>query len=154
MKALIGQLQCAAKLTRPDIALATCDLSTRVKQATTADVRLANKQLRKLQDQCAKICMPDIGNICHASLIVFFDASHANLQNGDYQGGFIVFLQGQNGKSSLLTWTSHKLTCAVKSALAAETLSLQQASEHATLLQALIMNFMPLISHQHLLSVS
>ena len=33
LKALIGQLQWAAKLTRPDIAFATCDLSTRVKQA-------------------------------------------------------------------------------------------------------------------------
>ena len=93
LKALIGQLQWAAKLTRPDIAFAACDLSTRVKQATTADVRLANKQLRKLQDQCSKICIPDIGNICHASLIVFSDASHANLQHGESQGGFIVFLQ-------------------------------------------------------------
>ena len=81
LKVLIGQLQCAAKLTGPDIAFATCDLSIRVKQATTADVRLANKQLRKLQDQCAKICMLDIGNIYHAS--------HADLQNGDYQGGLI-----------------------------------------------------------------
>ena len=68
LKALIGQRQLAAKLTRSDIAFANCELSTRVKQAT--DVRLANKQLRKLQDQCAKICIPDIGNICHASLIV------------------------------------------------------------------------------------
>ena len=98
----------------------------------------ANKQLRKLQDQCSKICIPDIGNICHASLIVFSDASHANLQHGESQGGFIVFLQGENGKSSPLTWTSHKLKCVVKSAMAAETLSLQQASEHAMLLQALI----------------
>ena len=138
LKALIGQLQWAAKLTRPDIPFATCDLSTRVKQATAADVRLANKQLRKLQDQCSKICIPDIGNICHASLIVFFDASHANLQHGESQGGFIVFLQGENGKSSPLTWTSHKLKGVVKSAMAAEILSLQQASEHAMLLQALI----------------
>ena len=52
--------------------------------------------------------------------------------------GFIVFLQAENGKSSPLTWTSHKLKHAVKSAMAAETLSLQQASEHTMLLQALI----------------
>ena len=138
LKALIGQLQWAAKLTGPDIAFATCDLSSRVKQATTADVRLANKQLRKLQDQCSKICIPDIGNICHTSLIVFSDASHANLHHGESQGGFIVFLQRENGKSSPLAWASHKLKCVVKSAMAAETLSLQQASEHAMLLQALI----------------
>ena len=54
LKVLTGQLQWAAKLTRPDIALATCDLSTHVKKA---DVRLANKKLRKLQDQCAQICI-------------------------------------------------------------------------------------------------
>ena len=138
LKALICRLQWATKLTRPDIAFATCDLSTSVQQAATADIRLANKQLRKLQDQCAKIRIPDIGNICHALLIVFCDTSHANLQNEESQGRFIVFLQDENGKSFLLTWTSHKLKCVVKSAMAAETLSLQPASEHAMLLEALI----------------
>ena len=136
LKALIGQLQWAAK-TR----YCVCNLSSKhgcVKQATTADVRLANKQLQKLPDQCAKICLPDIGNICHSSLIVFSDTPHANLQNRKSQGGFIVFLQGENGKSSPLTWTSHKLKRVLKSAMAVETLSLQQASEYAMLLQAFI----------------
>ena len=63
LKAFIGHLPWAAKLTGPDIAFATCDLGTHIKQAARADVRLANNQLRKLQDQCAKVCIPDIGNI-------------------------------------------------------------------------------------------
>ena len=42
-KALVGQLQWSSKQTRPDIAFAACELSTRMKEATTNDVKQANK---------------------------------------------------------------------------------------------------------------
>ena len=42
LKGLIGQLQWVAKLTRPDISFDTCELSTKVKKATTDDVKRAN----------------------------------------------------------------------------------------------------------------
>ena len=47
-KSLVGQLQWTAKQTRPDIAFAACELSTNAKDATTTDVRCANKQVQKL----------------------------------------------------------------------------------------------------------
>ena len=50
LKTLIGQIQWVSKQTRLDLAFASCDLSNRVKDATTDDIRLANKYLRKLQN--------------------------------------------------------------------------------------------------------
>ena len=49
LKGLIGQLQWIAKLTRPDIAFDTSDLSSKVKAATTDDVKRANKVVRKVK---------------------------------------------------------------------------------------------------------
>ena len=62
-KTLVGQLQWASKQTRPDIAFAACELSTRMKEATTNDVKQANKQLRKLQSESGIICIPDLEDI-------------------------------------------------------------------------------------------
>ena len=125
LKSLIGQLQWAAKLTRPDLSFASCDLSTRCKDATTTDVKHANKQLRKLQSDAYQLCIPGLNDIKNAQLIVYGDASHANPPMGASQGGFIVFLYGANKKASPLIWKSHKLKRVVHSAMDAETLSLQ-----------------------------
>ena len=50
LKGLIGQLQWIAKLTRPDIAFDTSQLSALVKKAKTDDVRRANKVVRKVKN--------------------------------------------------------------------------------------------------------
>ena len=51
LKGLIGQLQWVAKLSRPDIAFDVCELSTRVKEATTTDMKRANKIVLKIQSE-------------------------------------------------------------------------------------------------------
>ena len=69
-KSLVGQLQWTAKQTRPDIAFAACELSTKVKDATTTDVCHANKQVRKLQTESGAVCIPNIGDVCQSALYV------------------------------------------------------------------------------------
>ena len=137
-KTLVGQLQWASKQTRPNIAFAACDLSTRMKEATTNDVKQANKQLQKLQSESNIICIPDLEDITQTTLILYSDALHANLSNCTSQGGFVTFLCGKNGKSSSLVWTSHKLKRVVKSSMAAEMSMLEGAEWYAVLLKALI----------------
>ena len=137
-KTLVGQLQWASKQTRPDSAFAACELSNRMKGATTNDVKQANKQLRKLQSESGFICIPDLEDITQATLILYSDASHANLSDCASQEGFLIFLCGKNGKSSSLVWTSHKLKRAVKSSMAAETMAMLEGAEYAVLLKALI----------------
>ncbi len=140
VRGLVGQLQWAAKLTRPDISFSSCNLSSRAKDATMIEVKEANKLLKKLKQQQYKICIPNIGNIVEASLVVFSDASHKILADGNSQGGFIVFLKGINEKFSPLVWTSHRLKRVVKSAMAAETMALLEATEHAMLLKSVLLD--------------
>ena len=140
LKALIGQEQWVAKQTRPDISFATCELSTNVKKATTSDVQNANKQLQKLQQEIpnSKIVIANIEDICQASIIVYSDASHANLRDHGSQGGFIIFLYGRNNNVCPIIWKSHRLKRVVKSAMAAETMALLEAAEHAMLIKTII----------------
>ena len=137
-KTLVGQLQWASKQTRPDIAFAACELSTRMKEATTNDVKQSNKQLRKLQSESGIIYIPDLEDTTQTTLILYSDASHASLSNCASQEGFVILLCGKNGKSSPLVWTSHKLKRVVKSSMAAETMSMLEDAEYAVLLKALI----------------
>ena len=61
----------------------------------------------------------EIGNTDKMKLIVYHDASYANLQDG-----FIIFVTDHNEcKASPIAWQSRKLKRVVKSTLAAETLS-------------------------------
>ena len=137
-KSLVGQLQWTAKQTRPDIAFAACELSTKVKDATTTDVRCANKQVQKLQTESGAVCIPNIGDVRQSALYVYSDASFANLAGCGSQGGYVIFLKGENGKASPLVWTSNELKHVVKSPKAAETLSMQLAVEYAFLLKSLL----------------
>ena len=111
---------------------------TKVKDATTTDVHCANKQVRKLQTESSAVCIPDIGDVHQSALYVYSDASFANLAGCSSQGGYVIFLKGENGKASTLVWTSNKLKRVVKSPKAAETLSMQLAVEYAFLLKSLL----------------
>ena len=57
-----------------------------------------------------------------SALYVYSDASIANLAGCSSQGGYVIFLKGENGKVSPLVWTSNKLKHVVKSPKAAETI--------------------------------
>ena len=113
LKGLIGQLQWVAKLSRPDIAFEVCQLSTKVKTATTKELKRANKLVLKLQNEPSSVKIPCIGPITESKLYVYSDASFANLPGSASQGGFVIILVGHNG--SPLVWTSHKLKPVVKS---------------------------------------
>jgi hypothetical protein len=138
VRSLVGQMQWVAKLTRPDIAFAVCDLSSRSRRATMAEVKDANKTLRKLQNISNHVHIPDIGDLSKASIIAYSDASHKILTDGHSQGGFVIFLQGENGKAAPVTWKSHRLKRVVKSAMAAETMALIEAAEHSYFIKRII----------------
>ena len=147
LKGLVGQLQWVAKLSRPDIAFDVCELSTRVKEATTADLKRANKIVLKIQSEPSTVQIPFIGDIHKSQLFVYSDASFGNLPGGASQGGFIIFLVGENGNASPIVWTSHKLKRVVRSAKAAETLAMQSAAEYAFLLKSLLLEIHGLEKH-------
>ena len=68
-------------------------------------------------------------------LVVYSDASHANLHDGGSQGGFIVFLSDASGKCSPISWGSKRLKRVAKSTLSAETQSAVEALDVAYMLK-------------------
>lgn len=68
LKGLVGQLQWIAKLTRPDIAFDVCELSTKVKNATTTDIKRANKIILKVKAEPVTICLPNVDDVCNSSV--------------------------------------------------------------------------------------
>ena len=65
----------------------------------------------------------DMGDLSTAKLVCLSDSSFGNLWDGESQGSYIIFLEGQNGNCSPLMWQSKKLCRVVRSTMAAETLS-------------------------------
>ena len=69
-------------------------------------------------------------------IIVFTDASHANLSDGTgSRGALVVFLVDEHGNCCPLTWQSGKIKRVVRSTLAAEALSLVEGIEDAIYLK-------------------
>ena len=68
-------------------------------------------------------------NLDECSLITYSDLSHNNLDNGGFQGGFIIFLRNKTGRLSPIMWQSKRICQVVKSMMAAETLPLVDAAE-------------------------
>ena len=130
LKAIAGQINWIATQTRPDLASDTCETSTSVKNATVEDVMHANKVVRKAKSYTVRLRFRDLGDVKRAELISFSDASLGNMNNGASQGGHIIFLVGENGNYSPISWQFKKIWHVIKSTLATETLALQEGAEN------------------------
>ena len=140
LRSTIGQLAWVANQTRPDIAFDVCQLSVNLKNATYKTVIRANKCIKKLKNHLYMLKYPVLGDISKAKVVVFADASFANLEGGASQGGHLVFLVGENGGMSILSWSSKKLDRVVNSTSAAETMSLLKGFEAGYLLKTTVGN--------------
>jgi hypothetical protein len=77
-------------------------------------------------------------------LLVYTDASHANLSDGvSSTSGIVVFLADSYGHMCPVSWRANKIRRVVKSTLAAETLALQEGIEEAIYLQKLLSELCP-----------
>ena len=132
LRSLIGQLNWLGSQTRPDCSFDVLELSISMKQPIKENIVRANKTVKRLKYEDCDILFPDLGNLNQLKLVVFSDASHANLPDGySSAGGFIVFLVGSNKRCCPLAWEAKKMKRVVKSTLAAETLALVEALDMA-----------------------
>ena len=136
----VGQLNWAVQGSHPDLAFDLIDLSTKFKNACINDFIKALKSIRKLKQTNTKILFPVLNNDPHNwTIILFSDAAHANLNDGvSSVGAHIIFLVDNHLNCCPLTWQSKKIKRIVRSTIASEALSLQEAIEHAIFLRSLI----------------
>ena len=131
LKSVAGQLMWISSHTRPDIAYDVCDISTSVKGATNQEAFKINKVIRRLKADEVKIVYGDIGDIAKAEIVCYTDASFGNLKGGASQGAHIIFLKGQNGHYSPVSWKSKKLKRVVKSTMAAEGQAMTEGADES-----------------------
>ena len=129
LRSASGQLLWAATQTRPDTAHDACMVANYGKEPSVQHLIAANKAIRKMRSQKACIMFPNLGEPEQFEVIVYSDASHANLPSGASQGACILFVAGNN-RIAPVHWQSKKLARVPKSSLAAETLMIAEAGDN------------------------
>ena len=134
----------AAKLSRPDISFGSCEISVGVENSTVSDVVKLGETLRKLRQNNIQIKFVPLTDIGKCSIVVYSDASHANLKGSASQAGYVMFLVDSAGKANTLKWQSKKISRVIKSTLAAETLALLEGAENAYFVKQLMVGILGL----------
>ena len=106
------------------------ELSTKLNKGTVNDLKRAIKAVKNLKEERAVVMMPKLCNPSDWRLVVFSDASHANLSDGTSSiGAHLVFLTDVD-RSCPISCHAGKIERVVPSTIAAETLSLLEVIEN------------------------
>ena len=135
-----------ASQTRPDVSYETCVMSNQGQHPTVKLIRDANKAVTKLKKSSVSISFKNLCKPERMTLKVYSDATHASFSDGSSQGGYIVFVEGQNGKTVPISWQSKKLKRVTKSPLASETSALGEAADAGFLVASLMKEVFGLMS--------
>ena len=87
-----------------------------------------NKAVKKLQSSTLRLVYLDLGNPEYFKVIVYEDATHANLRCEVSQCAQIVFVFGNNRAVSI-TWKLKKLERVTKSPMASEAMALAESTD-------------------------
>ena len=96
--------------------------------------------------KCEKVTLKlsNLGHISSCNIVIYSDASLVNLRDGGSQGGFLVFLEGENKKFSLVYWQLSKVKRVVKSTLAAECFAELEGAEMAFVIRSVLCDILQL----------
>ncbi|CAG2191491.1 unnamed protein product [Mytilus edulis] len=94
---IVGQLHWIATQSRPDLCFDVLDLSTSVQLSEAKTQSKLNKVIRKAKNNSYRIKYPNLESLKNIELILYTDASYANLSDRvSSAGGYVIFLRGQN----------------------------------------------------------
>ena len=106
-----------AQGTCPDSAYEVVELSLKFDKAVVSDLIRANKNLLKLKQLKSFIRFPKLGPSKDWKIVVFSDASHANIDSVSSVGGHIVLIAGCKKRSAPIAWSSSKMKRVIRSTL-------------------------------------
>ena len=149
---LVGQLNWACGITRPEIGFEVCHASTKSKEPTTLDVHRLNKVVKQIKDNKNVITFPALDKT-KARIEVYTDASFNNLPKNGSQGGHVVFL-GDGNRSCPIAWNSSRIQRVVRSTLAAETLALADGYSSARRLQKILGRIFPSVEKNTITAIT
>ena len=129
-------------MSQPQISFEVCQASTRVKEATLADLIHINKVITKVQRERSYLHFPKL-NLSSLHVRVKTDVSFNNLPDGGSQEDHLVLLADASNSCCPIAWTSNKAKCIVRLTLAAETLVLNDGSDSAFYIAQLFCSIFP-----------
>ena len=149
----VGQLHWIATQTRPDICYDVLDLATASHLCASKLQSKVNKVIRKSKSIQYKLAFPSLGSLEDSELLLFTDASYANLSDKvSSAGGYIIFLKGSNGRLCPISWASKKIKRVVKSTLAAEALALVEGLDACYFVKSILQEMIK-VKHEHRISI-
>ena len=110
-------------------------------------IRQINRTIKKAKKEKSQIHIPNLGNPKLLQIIAYSNASFANLTDGGSQGGYIIFLVGNNNQYMPIAWQSKRIKRTVKSTLGAETLAMVDLTEACFYYRKLILDLLQLKDH-------
>ena len=123
---VLRKMNWVAGMSRADNSYHVCEISTRIKNATIADIFTINKIIRFIKLNPSYITIP-VMNLEYPQLLLYSYTSFNNLPGGGSQGGsqrYIVSLSNKFSNSAPIAWNSARLKRATRLTLAAETVAL------------------------------
>ena len=138
LRQMVGKLNWAVQGTRPDVAFDLIQLSTKLKVGQVSDLIQTIKCMRKLKNGTSSIRFQNLGPSGVWRILVYSDASHANLEAAGSVGAHIVFIVNPEGHVCTINWSATKIKRVVRSTLAAEMLSLQEAREDGIYIRKIV----------------
>ena len=104
---LTGQFNWVATQTWPDLNYDISELSSMLKQENVKCLKQANRVVKKSKKKKkSQIDIPDLGNLEQLKVVAYNDASFGSLTDGSSQGGYALFLVGNNDKYMPIAWQS------------------------------------------------
>ena len=141
LRGALGKISWVVGMSRPEISYYVCEISTRVKNSTIADIFTINKVIKSIKSTPTHITIP-VMNLQSLQLLLCSDASFNNLPDGGSQEGYIVFLCDKFSNSAPIAWNLTRLKHATRSTLAAETLALTDRCDTAFFIANLVTNIL------------
>ena len=92
LRSLVGQCNWVAQGTRLDLTYEVVELCSKFNKAVVSDLIRANKNLLKLKQLKSFIRFQNLGPSKDWKIVVFSDASHANIDSVSSVGGHIVLI--------------------------------------------------------------
>ena len=128
---LIGQINWAVQVSRPDLAFEMIDMSTKLKEGTVDQMIRAVKAVNRLKEIKSVVLFPELSpNFNDWKILVFTDASLGNINNGTGSTeSNIIWIVDCENKFCPIAWQANKIKRVVRSTIAAEALSLQDGLE-------------------------
>ena len=139
LRKVAGQIGWLARETRPDLAFAQVEMSTKFVKGKVRDLIQASKVTRRVKQSQSHILIKKLGPIKFWYIELSTDASLSNLNESVHStGAYVILLCNESGDCVPISWRTGKIKRIVDSTLECECLSLADGLKQGIFVRELL----------------